>query len=269
MPTVAVDAFRTPSTRPQRIDVASWTVWSLRSVRFEADPSAVSTTDLVIAVGTVGTVTTGEVPAETMRRMIEEEPGPAGNPTATGLQIVARVLGDVLDDVARVIAELDDAVEEIEAAVFTPERVSHAARIYRLKREVQTVRRSVGPLPELFAPEDRYDSEVESVMDVRVLAELAARARRLVEQLSHVDDLLDSVLTAHLTQVAIQQNDDMRRISAWVAIVAVPTAIASIYGMNFTVMPELGWRYGYPLVLVSMVAVATGLYRLFRRSGWL
>jgi magnesium transporter len=77
------------------------------------------------------------------------------------------------------------------------------------------------------------------------------------------------VLTANLTQVGVRQNEDMRKISAWVAILAVPTMIAGIYGMNFQHMPELSWRYGYPAVLVLIVVVSGALYRGFRRAGWL
>jgi magnesium transporter len=82
-------------------------------------------------------------------------------------------------------------------------------------------------------------------------------------------DLLGSALQANLTQVTVRQNADMRRISAWVAILAVPTMIAGIYGMNFEHMPELSWRYGYPAVLLLIVAVCGVLYRAFRRAGWL
>ena len=77
------------------------------------------------------------------------------------------------------------------------------------------------------------------------------------------------MLNANLAQVAVQQNEDMRRISAWVAIAAVPTAIAGIYGMNFDHMPELGWRLGYPGVLLLMAGICIGLFRAFKRSGWL
>jgi magnesium transporter len=77
------------------------------------------------------------------------------------------------------------------------------------------------------------------------------------------------VLEANLTQVSVRQNEDMRRISAWVAIAAVPTMIAGIYGMNFESMPELNWEFGYPLILGVTIAVCIGLYRMFRRNGWL
>jgi magnesium transporter len=268
-PTAVLDTLRTPPPRPQRIDVGAWTLWALRTVRFESAPAAVTAGHLVIAVGPTVVITAGQLPEATHRWTGEQGPGHDASPPSAGARLVTRILDDLLDDVGRVVADLDDEVEDIEAAVFTPGRASHAERIYRLKREVQTVRRCVGPLPELLSAGTLTAGGVGTTEVPSVQSVLVARSRRLVEQLSHVDDLLDSVLTAHLTQVAIRQNDDMRRISAWVAIVAAPTAMASIYGMNFRFMPELGWRYGYPLVLLTMLAVSVGLYRLFRRSGWL
>ena len=92
---------------------------------------------------------------------------------------------------------------------------------------------------------------------------------RLIGRIEAFRDLLSSALQANLTQATVRQNEDMRKISAWVAILAVPTGVAAIYGMNFTDMPELHWRYGYPLALVSIVALCLVLYWRFRRSGWL
>jgi magnesium transporter len=89
------------------------------------------------------------------------------------------------------------------------------------------------------------------------------------EQLEGYRDLLTSILQANLAQVTVQQNDDVRRISAIVAIIAVPTMLAGIYGMNFEHMPELGWSFGYPLVLAVMLTLCALLYRFFRRAGWL
>jgi magnesium transporter len=92
---------------------------------------------------------------------------------------------------------------------------------------------------------------------------------RVVSRVEGFRDLLGSALQANLTQVTVRQNEDMRRISAWVAILAVPTMIAGIYGMNFDHMPELSWRYGYPAVLLVILVISGTLYRWFRRSGWL
>jgi len=92
---------------------------------------------------------------------------------------------------------------------------------------------------------------------------------RVVEQVATARDLLTSVLEANLTRVSVRQNEDMRKISAWVAIAAVPTMIAGVYGMNFEHMPELTWLFGYPLVVAGMVAVDVVLFFKFRKAGWL
>jgi magnesium transporter len=92
---------------------------------------------------------------------------------------------------------------------------------------------------------------------------------RVRDQISGFDELLSSILQACLARVTMAENEDMRRISAWVAIAAVPTAICAIYGMNFRYMPELHWRFGYPMVLVLIAAICLLLYRGFRRNGWL
>jgi magnesium transporter len=91
----------------------------------------------------------------------------------------------------------------------------------------------------------------------------------VLSEVSSFRDLLTSVLTANLTQVSVRQNEDVRRISAWAAIIAVPTAIAGLYGMNFENMPELGWRFGYPLVIAVIAVLYFALWRNFRRAGWL
>ena len=93
--------------------------------------------------------------------------------------------------------------------------------------------------------------------------------RRVSGQIAGFRELLGSALHANLTQVSVRQNEDMRKISAWVAILAVPTMVAGIYGMNFEHMPELEWRFGYPAVLVLILVVCAVLYRRFKRAGWL
>jgi magnesium transporter len=92
---------------------------------------------------------------------------------------------------------------------------------------------------------------------------------RALRRVAGFRDLLTGVLTANLTQASVRQNEDVRKISAWAAILAVPTAIAGIYGMNFEHIPEVGWRFGYPLVLVVIGATCALLYRNFKRIGWL
>ena len=89
------------------------------------------------------------------------------------------------------------------------------------------------------------------------------------EQVESLDRLLSDILGAHLAQMGVRQNDDMRKISAWAAMAAVPTLVAGIYGMNFEHMPELTWTWGYPGVIALMLVMVLGLYRTFKRRGWL
>ena len=104
---------------------------------------------------------------------------------------------------------------------------------------------------------------------VAQLQEAAEQLDRTIERASSLSNLLDAALDATLAQISVQQNDDMRRISVWVAMAAGPTLIAGVYGMNFETFPELRWRYGYPMVVGFMLLMTLALHRSFRRSGWL
>ena len=205
------------------------------------------------------------------------ELGPARRDLETDTELLERgpysVLYSVCDrvvDAYEEVAEfLEDDVEEIEQSVFSERRGNDAARIYRLKREVAEFRRAVVPLRE---PLLRFANG--QVVDVPRAAEaifrdVADHAIRVSEQIETVDGLLSSAHDALMARISVQQNNDMRKISAWVAIAAVPTMLAGIYGMNFEHMPELTWKFGYPLVLAVMATACLSLYRLFKKSGWL
>jgi magnesium transporter len=92
---------------------------------------------------------------------------------------------------------------------------------------------------------------------------------KVIDEVDALDALMDAALHANLALIQVQQNSDMRKISAWVGIGAVPTMIAGIYGMNFDNMPELQWKYGYFIVVGFLGVVSLVLFRLFRRNRWL
>lgn len=236
---------------------------------FRAASAQVVVGQLVIATDGTRVVTRGALPGRTPEEFVARVARVHAGRPGGAESVVDAIEAELLDAAGQAISELDDAIGDIEETVFAPQRGSHAERIYRLKREVHLARRCVGPLPELFDPTSWVSERDGDTVHGAAAAARHAQALRLVEQVAHGDALLDSVLAAHQAQVTIQQNDDMRRISAWVAIVAAPTAIASIYGMNFRHMPELSSPFGYPAVLLVMVVVCTTLHRLFRRSGWL
>jgi magnesium transporter len=221
---------------------------------------------LVFGDGFVVSVDRDGAVLERVRRDLEDDPELVG----AGL---AAVLPCVVDHAAEgygpVLGALNNAVEEVEEAVFSPAESRPTERIYRLSRQVLEFRRAVAPLTEML---DRLAAESTTPAAERLkqrYRERRAYLLHLVELADGLGNLLANVLQANLTEVSVRQNDDMRRISAWVAIWAVPTLLAGIYGMNFRHLPELEWVFGYPLVLVVMALICLGLYRGFRRSGWL
>jgi magnesium transporter len=183
--------------------------------------------------------------------------------------VVHAIVDHVVDDYLPALRALGEDIDEIENEVFSDERTNPAERIYRLKREVLEFTRAAAPLVE---PIDRLAKGHYDVVHPEVRAyfgDVNDHLIRVHEQLEAYRDLLTSVLGANLAQVTVQQNNDVRRISAIVAILAVPTLLAGIYGMNFEHMPELTWTFGYPLLLAVMLTLCALLYRYFRRAGWL
>ncbi|MGG7574845.1 magnesium/cobalt transporter CorA [Streptomyces sirii] len=245
----------------------------LKPITYDVEGDTVTASELMVFVGDsfVVTVRHGRAsPLAAVRRRLEDHPeilrhGPGA--------VLYAVSDAVVDHYIEVAAELQVDMEELEAEVFAPVRGhdtrNTAAQIYSFKREVLEFRRATGPLAEPMA---RLQSPgVPFVHDharpfFRDVDDHLTRANESVEAL---DRLLSDILAAHLAQMGVRQNDDMRKISAWAALAAVPTLIAGIYGMNFNDMPELRWPLGYPAILALMALIEVSLYRLFKRRGWL
>ncbi len=183
--------------------------------------------------------------------------------------VLHAIVDKVVDDYVPAIVGLGEDIDEIENQVFSGERGNPAERIYKLKREVLEFSHAAGPLVE---PVDNLAKGKYELIHPEVrtyFRDVNDHLLRAHDQLEGYRDLLTSVLSANLAQVTVRQNEDVRRISAIVAILAVPTMIAGVYGMNFEHMPELGWTVGYPLVLALMGTICFMLYRYFKRVGWL
>ena len=179
------------------------------------------------------------------------------------------VLDKVVDDYIPVVNAIEDDIEEVEKDVFNDDVPAPTARIYNLNREVVEFHRAVWPL--LRPLEDLEQGRYERVpAELRsYFRDVADHARRVDEQVSALRELLNSVLQANLALVSVNQNDNVKRISAVAGIIAVPTFIASVYGMNFDNMPELHWHFGYALALALMAVCVVGLITFFRRIDWL
>ncbi|MFH9064070.1 magnesium and cobalt transport protein CorA [Streptomyces coeruleorubidus] len=202
-----------------------------------------------------------------LREELESDP----HQLAKGPSAVLHAIADhVVDDYLTVTDSVHADIDQVETDVFaeTGARVD-PGRIYQLKRELLELKRAVAPLSRPLEdlatrPIRAVDPEIQAYF--RDVSDHLLRAK---EQIAAFDELLNSILQAHLAQVTVAQNEDMRKITAWAAIIAVPTMVCGVYGMNFDHMPELHWRYGYGMVIGVISVACLTLYRGFRRSGWL
>ena len=193
--------------------------------------------------------------------------------------ILYAVVDRVVDDYAPVVAGLENDIDEIETQVFSG-NAGASRRIYELSREVIQFQRATEPLPAIL--EDLIASSEDPELQ-RYLRDVQDHTLRTTEQVGGFRELLQNILSVNLTLVGLSQNeevkgltqasiaqaDEVKKISAWAAILFAPTLVGTVYGMNFEHMPELHWSLGYPFALALMLVVSVSLYVVFRRRGWL
>ncbi|WP_309069468.1 magnesium and cobalt transport protein CorA [Microbacterium sp.] len=209
-----------------------------------------------------------------VRRRMEDQPGLlAFGPEA----VLYAVMDEVVDEYEPVVAGLQNDIDEIEDALFGSEHAELSQRIYLLSREVIGFQRSADPLRAmlegLLRGADRYAVDIELQ---RSLRDVLDHAIRIAERLASYRAILDNALTVNSTLVtrrqtetALAQNEQVKRISGWAAILFGPSIVAGVYGMNFDHMPELSWVWGYPMALGLMVLTAVGLYVVFKWRRWM
>ncbi|MGW4028074.1 magnesium and cobalt transport protein CorA [Streptomyces sp. NPDC004838] len=192
-----------------------------------------------------------------------------------GPSAVLHAIADhVVDGYIAVAAAMQDDIDEVEIDVFSApskgsSRGTDAGRIYQLKREVLEFKRAVSPL---LRPMQLLSERPMRLIDPDIqkyFRDVADHLARVQEEVIGFDELLNSILQANLAQATVAQNEDMRKITSWAAIIAVPTAVCGVYGMNFDYMPELRWQYGYPMVLTAIAAICFTIHRTLKRNGWL
>ncbi|HEX7299774.1 MAG TPA: magnesium and cobalt transport protein CorA [Solirubrobacteraceae bacterium] len=242
----------------------------LKTARYVDSEELIEIGEVMVFVGPrfVVTVRHGEgSPLHDVRLDLEAHPDLLGIGPSSVLYAIA---DRIVDDYVAVIDGIAVDIEEVEAEVFSGALSNPAERIYRLKREVLGFRRAAGAL---VGPMQRLSSKQAGLpIDPRTgeyFRDVYDHLVRDVERIAGFDDLLTNALQANIAQITLRDNRDMRRISAWVAVIAVPTMVFGLYGMNFKHMPELGWTYGYPAVVAAVLVVCALLYRRFKRAGWL
>ena len=261
----AIAAHQRPKV--ERYDDALFIV--LKTLWYVEEEDAVETGEISVFVGRHFVITvrhgSGGSLREARHRLEEMRNVLVHGPSA----VVYAVCDQVVDRYEEVASSLQEDVDEVETSVFSTERTNDSARIYVLKRELAEMRRAVMPLRE---PMNRFT--VGTVSGIHsdtgpYFRDVADHLARVAENIDSLDSLLSTAFEAHLAQISIRQNDDMRRISAAVGLVAAPTLVAGIYGMNFDHMPELVWLYGYPMALGMMLTSSLIVFVISKRAGWL
>jgi magnesium transporter len=249
--------------RPKVEKYSDHTFISIRTVSYSDDDITTHEVNIFLGEKFLLTVRHGGPSLRNARKAAESMIEPLSHGPTAALYAVVDSIVDHYEDVA---AELETDVQEVETSVFATQRSNDSTRIYRLKRETLEFRRAVLPLREPIhrlalgtAPEDARP----------YFRDIADHLARAAEAIDSIDHLLDNALQAHLAQLSVQQNEDMRKLTAGATIFAVPTAIAGVYGMNFEHMPELSWTYGYPMCLAVIAGLCGYIYRRFKKSGWL
>jgi magnesium transporter len=267
----AVYAYQRPKL--ERYDDALFMVLKTASYveheQLTATSEVVDTGEVMVFVGAdyVITVRHGEhTGLRTLRSRLEEQHELLALGPAAVLYAIADLVVDTYVDVT---AAVEEDVDELEASVFSPDRTDDVNRIYQLKRELLQLRRAVTPLeiPLVKLAERPIDIIPDELRPY--FRDVLDNELRVREQVVGLDDLLTSILQASLARTSQTDNEDTRKISAYAALIAVPTLVTGVYGMNFDFMPELRWHYGYFAVLVFIVVVCVVLYRGFKRNNWL
>ncbi len=255
----------------------------LRPARYLDETEEVEFGEVHVLVGAdfVVTIRHAESPdLGRVRKRLEEDPallrrGPQA--------VLYAILDEVVDEYAPVLAGLENDIDEIESQLFE-EDIDATQRIYELGREVIDFQRATQPLAGmldgLLRGADKYQLDEEMQ---RYLRDVLDHTLRIADRASTFRAVLDNALTVEstivarrqseemrrMTELSIRQNDQVKKISGWAAILFAPTLVGTIYGMNFDDMPELHWQYGYPLALGLMAGMGVGLYAVFKKLGWL
>jgi magnesium transporter len=183
--------------------------------------------------------------------------------------VMHAIADSVVDHYVGVTTLMAVDIDAIEEVAFTPGARTDIEPIYQIKREVVELRRSINPLSVPFTRLQTEHRDLISKEVRRYLRDVSDHQSQAADQIASYDDMLTSLVQAALARVGMQQNDDMRKMAAWAAILAVPTMVAAIYGMNFKDMPELNWPWGYPGVMALMTVSCSVLYFRFRNRNWL
>lgn len=260
---LAVEDTLSAHQRPKVERYSDHVFLSVRSVSYSDDDITTHEINMCMGEHFLLTVRHGGPSLVNARHQAELAPQRLASGPIAALHAVVDTIVDRYEDVA---AELVTDVEEVETSVFSPDRTKDSQRIYLLKRETLEFRHAVAPLRD---PITRFAHVADPPALRPYFRDIGDHLQRALDAIDSIDSLLSNALNAHLAQLSVQQNEDMRKLTAGATLFAIPTAVAGIYGMNFRYMPELDWTFGYPACLAAMGIACWFVYRRFKKSGWL
>jgi magnesium transporter len=241
----------------------------LKTARYHEQEEVVEFGEILLFVGEGFIVSVRHGHAADLHGLRQEVEGRPDHLRCGPSAVLYAIIDRVVDEYEPVLAGIEDDIEEVEEEIFSPARTNSAERIYKLKREATEMHRAVSPLVEPLARLAGGEFDLVAAEMEDYFRDVHDHLIRSDESVDGFSESLTAALNANLAQVAVRQNDDVRKISAWAAILVAPTLITGIYGMNFEHMPELHWSIGYPLAITALVLLCLGLYAYFKRVGWL
>jgi magnesium transporter len=247
----------------------------VKTVKYESDGDSrttevVQTGEIMVFLGSNFVITVrhgahGEL--HDLRHQLESDPSRLSRGPSV---VLHAILDSVVDNYVRVALQLQAEIDDIETNVFDGHMAqSETNRIYGLKRQVLALKRATAPLSHPLRQLASHQMPFVHDDLAEYFRDVDDHLISVSDQVAAFDDLLNTLVAANLAQVGVRQNEDMRKMAAWVAIISVPTMVFGLYGMNFHHMPELSWQYGYPLVISIVASGCMLLYRNFKRNGWL
>ena len=254
----------------------------LQPARYLDDSETVTFSEVDVFVGSDFIVTVHDedpIGVELLRKRLDEHPEVLAKGT---YGILWAILEYVLDGYSPVLDGVENDIDEIEQQLFSREP-GVSQRIFKLQREVIDLQHATGPLTEMLDRMQRIVADSQGTADAPAFRDADDRAQHVDARVHGFRHTLDNALTVdatladqarndemrRLTEFGIQQNDQVKKISSWAAILFAPTLVGSIYGMNFDAMPELHWPLGYPLALAAMLATSVTLYFVFKKRSWM
>jgi magnesium transporter len=269
LPALLIEDVREAHQRPKVDQYADCALIVCYAARYSPGDEAMSFHEIDVVLGRDYVLTVRQLPALDDTALRGALTATGGRPLRNSSALAYAVLDHVVDGYFNVSDEIEARIEAVDERVWDGLTGDDLARAFALRRDLVRFRRLVAPLRELLTIVVRREHGVfDDAMDEH-LRDLYDHVVTVHEEIEMSRDLLASALDGHLSIVSNRMNETVLKVSAWAAIIAVPTVIASIYGMNFVDMPELRWSAGYPGALALMAAAAVALYAIFKRRGWL